>query len=81
MPGGRSAARGSSQHEATAGYFGPLRPARYMLLTTFEEDGIPVSSQVHGVVAGDRAYFRAWRQSARGLRVRISRGVGRSQSQ
>ena len=57
MPDRRSAAKGASQHEATAGYFGPLRSARYMLLTTFKQDGIPVSSHVHGVVDGDRAYF------------------------
>jgi uncharacterized protein len=70
MPGGRSATKGSSQHEARAGYFGPLRSAKYMLLTTFEEDGIPVSTHVHGVVDGDRAYFRAWRQSDTAKRLR-----------
>jgi len=70
MPGRRSATKGSSQHEATAGYFGPLRSAKYMLLTTFEEDGIPVSAHVHGVVDGGRAYFRAWRQSDTAKRLR-----------
>ena len=70
MPGQRSAAKGSSQHEATAGYFGPLRPAKYMLLTTFGDDGIPVSTHVHGVVDGDRVYFRAWRQSGTARRLR-----------
>ena len=70
MPGRRSAAKGSSQHEATTGYFGPLRSAKYMLLTTFQEDGIPVSTHVHGVVDGDRAYFRAWCQSDAAKRLR-----------
>ena len=70
MPGRRSATKEGSQHEATAGYFGPLRSAKYVLLTTFQEDGIPVSTHVHGVVDGDRAYFRAWRQSGAAKRLR-----------
>lgn len=70
MPGQRSAIKGGSQHEASAGYFGPLRSARYVLLTTFDEDGIPVSTHVHGMAEGDRAYFRAWRQSGTARRLR-----------
>jgi uncharacterized protein len=58
------------QHEATAGYFGSLRSARYMLLTTFRPDGIPVSAHVPGVVDGDRAYFRAWHRSGTARRLR-----------
>jgi hypothetical protein len=70
MPERRSATKGGSQHEATAGYFGPLRSARYMLLTTFQQDAIPVSRHVHGVVDGDRAYFRTWHQSGTAQRLR-----------
>lgn len=55
------------QHEA---YFSPLRSARYMLLTTFRHDGVPVSAHVHGVVDGDRAYFRAWHRSGTARRLR-----------
>lgn len=42
---------------ADGGYFTPLASARYMLLTTFERDGVPVSTSVCGVADGDRAYF------------------------
>ncbi len=59
-----SATASSYQEEDAAdGYFAPLALAKYMLLTTFKPDGIPVSAAVHGVVDGDRAYFRAWSQS------------------
>ena len=70
MPDQRSATTEGSQREASAGYFGPLRSARYLLLTTFQHDGIPVSTQLHGVVDGDRAYVRAWHQSATAKRLR-----------
>jgi len=70
MPDRQSATTGASEHEATAGYFGPLRSAKYMLLTTFKQDGLPVSTHVHGVVDGDRAYFRAWHQSDTAKRLR-----------
>ena len=63
MPDRQSATQGGNQQEATDGYFGPLRSAKYMLLTTFKPDGIPVFKHVHGVVDGERAYFRAWYQS------------------
>lgn len=59
-----SATESSYQEDAAyGGYFAPLASAKYMLLTTFKPDGIPVSAAVHGVVDGDRAYFRAWSQS------------------
>ncbi len=59
-----SATESSYQEDAAGGgYFAPLALAKYMLLTTFKPDGIPVSAAVHGVVDGDRAYFRAWSQS------------------
>jgi hypothetical protein len=70
MPDRQSATKGGSQHEATDGYFGSLRPAKYMLLTTFDHDGIPVSTHVRGVLDDDRAYFRAWRQSGTAKRLR-----------
>jgi hypothetical protein len=46
------------QDQAAEGYFARLASARYMLLTTIELDGTFVSAAVHGVVDGDRAYFR-----------------------
>ncbi len=65
MSGQPSAAASTYQQQAaSSGYFAPLARARYMLLTTFKPDGIPVSTAVHGMVDGDRAYFRAWNQSA-----------------
>jgi uncharacterized protein len=70
MPDRQPAANDSSQHETPAGYFGPLRPAKYLLLTTFDQDGIAVSTHVHGMVHGDRAYFRASQQSGTAKRLR-----------
>jgi uncharacterized protein len=70
MPDRRSATGGGGQQEAADGYFGPLGPARYMLITTFQPDGIPVSSHVHGVVHDGRAYFRAWDRSGTAQRLR-----------
>ncbi len=71
MPDVRSATMGGSQqHEATAGYFGPLRSARYLLLTTFRPDAIPVSTRVPGVVDGDRAFFRVRHRSGTARRLR-----------
>jgi len=80
MPEQRSATmeasqRETSQPETSARYFDPLRPARYLLLTTFRHDGIPVSAHVHGVVDGDRAYFRAWPQSGTAQRLRQTEEV------
>ena len=70
MPDQRSATKRGNQQEATDGYFGPLRSAKHMLLTTFKTDGIPVSTHVHGIVDGERAYFRAWYQSDTAKRLR-----------
>jgi uncharacterized protein len=70
MPDRRSATQGSYQQEAADGFFGPLASARYMRLTTFKPDGIPVSTSVHGVVDGDRAYFRVWNHSDTAKRLR-----------
>jgi uncharacterized protein len=50
--------------------FGSLRSAKYMLLTTFKPEGNPVSTHVHGVVDGDRAYFRAMYQPDTANRLR-----------
>jgi uncharacterized protein len=75
MPDGQSTTSGDSQHEATAGYFGPLRSARYLLLTTFRHDAMPVFTHVHAVVEGDRAYFRVWRQSGTARRLRHTDAV------
>ena len=70
MPDQRTATKRGDQQEATDGYFGPLRSAKHMLLTTFKPDGIPVSTHVHGIVDGERAYFRAWCQSDTAKRLR-----------
>jgi hypothetical protein len=48
------------QEEAAEGYFARLASARCMQLTTIKLDGTFMSATVHGVVDGDRAYFRAW---------------------
>jgi PPOX class probable F420-dependent enzyme len=67
---------GSDQREADDdSYFAPLTAARYLLLTTFKQNGIPVSTPVQGVVDGDRAYFRAWSRSGVAKRLRHTDGV------
>lgn len=63
MANRRSATKSTHQQEAADGYFGPLAPAKYLRLTTFKPDGLPVSTSVHGAVDGCRAYFRVWEQS------------------
>jgi len=40
------------------GYFASLAPAKYMLLTTFKQDGKPVATSLRVVADGDRAYFQ-----------------------
>jgi uncharacterized protein len=72
MPDRQSATESSYRQEAADGYFGHLAPAKYMRLTTFNPDGIPVSTSVHGVVDGDGAYFRAWKQSGMAKRLRCT---------
>jgi uncharacterized protein len=68
----RTSATGSSHQREAAdgGDFAALAPARYMLLTTFKPDGLPLSAVVHGIVEDGRACFRAWSHSgtARNLR-------------
>jgi PPOX class probable F420-dependent enzyme len=54
---------------------GSLAPARYLLLTTFKRSGSPVSTPVHGVVHGGRAYFRAWSRSGGVKRLRATGGA------
>jgi PPOX class probable F420-dependent enzyme len=64
------------QHQAAdGGYFAPLAPARYVRLTTFKGDGMPVSACVHGVVDGDRGYFGAWSRSGTVKRLRHTEAV------
>jgi len=68
----RTSATGSShQREAAGGGdFAALAAARYMQLTTFKPEGLPLSAVVPGIVEDGRAYFRAWSHSgtARNLR-------------
>jgi len=48
----------SSAHEAVkGGRFATLESARYLLLTTFKQDGTPMAVPVRVAVEGDRAYF------------------------
>ena len=58
-----SATDDTYQQEAVEGSFARLAPASCMLLTTIKLDGTFVSTPVHGVVDGDRAYFRVWSRS------------------
>lgn len=72
----RTSATESSYHrEATDGYFAPLATAKYMLLTMFRPDGIAVYTPVHGVVDGDRAYFRIRNESGTAQRLRQTGAV------
>lgn len=72
-----SAAGGSGQDAAGDGYFAPLAPARYMLVTTFKPGGgAPLNSAVRVAVDGDRAYFRT--RSGSGAAKRLGR-AGRVQ--
>lgn len=70
MPDRQSAPQSSDQDEAADGYFAPLAPAKYLRLTTFTPDGRPVTTSVHGMAAGDRAYFRARDQSSTAKHLR-----------
>lgn len=76
MPDRTRAADGDDQQEAAdGGYFAPLGPARYLRLTTFEREGVPVSATVHGMVDGDRAYFCARKRSGTAKRLRYTDAV------
>jgi uncharacterized protein len=57
------------------GYFAPLAKGRYLLLTTFKQQGTPVSAVVQGVTDGDRAYFRVRSRSGTARRLRHTDGV------
>jgi PPOX class probable F420-dependent enzyme len=58
-----SATDDTYQQGAAEGSFARLASASCMLLTTIKLDGTFVSTPVHGVVDGDRAYFRVWSRS------------------
>ena len=60
----------SSGHETEGGRFVPLESARYLLLTSFEQDGTPVAVPVRAVVDGDRAYFGVRDSSGTAKRLR-----------
>jgi hypothetical protein len=76
MPDRPSATGYRGQKDAAdGGYFASLMLARYMRLTTFKRDGIPVSCAVRGVVDGDHAYFRARAQSGMVKRLRRADAV------
>jgi hypothetical protein len=47
-------------------------PAKYLLLTTFKQDGTPMAVPVRAVVDGDRAYFGAWDASGTSKRLRCT---------
>ena len=82
--GSRPAATASTDRGAGAGRdaghgaetgLASLAQARCLLLTTFKHNGTPVSTPVHGVVDGGRAYFRAWSRSGTVKRLRGSGGM------
>lgn len=60
----------SSGHEtAQGGRFVMLESAKYLLLTTFKQDGTPMAVPVRVAVDGDRAYFEAWDASGTAKRL------------
>ena len=61
----------SSGHEAVkGGRFVTLASAKYLLLTTFKQDGTPMAVPVRVAVDGDRAYFGVWDASGTAKRLR-----------
>jgi PPOX class probable F420-dependent enzyme len=67
----RPATTDSSGHETTQdGRFVTLESAKYLLLTTFNQDGTPMAVPVRVVVDGDRAYFGVWEASGTAKRLR-----------
>ena len=61
----------SSGHETPqGGRFVTLESAKYLLLTTFKQDGTPMAVPVRVVVDGDRAYFGVWGASGTAKRIR-----------
>ena len=60
----------SGRETAGAGKFVTLESAKYLLLTTFKQDGTPMAVPVRAVVDGDRAYFGVWDASGTVKRLR-----------
>jgi hypothetical protein len=60
----------SGHESADGGKFVPLESARYLLLTSFKQEGTPVSIPVRAVVGGDRAYFAVRDSSGTARRLR-----------
>jgi PPOX class probable F420-dependent enzyme len=61
----------SSGHEtAQGGRFVTLESAKYLLLTTFKQNGTPMAVPVRVAVDGDRAYFGVWDASGTAKRLR-----------
>ena len=61
----------SSGHEtAQGGRFVTLESAKYLLLTTFKQDGTAMAVPVRVAVDGDRAYFGVWDASGTAKRLR-----------
>jgi PPOX class probable F420-dependent enzyme len=52
------------------GRFVTLESAKYLLLTTFKQDGTPMAVPVRVAVDGDRAYFAVWDASGIAKRLR-----------
>ncbi len=56
-------------------YFAPLAGSKYVQLTTFRRNGMPVATPVHIVVDGDVAYFRTWDTTGKAKRLRHTSAV------
>jgi PPOX class probable F420-dependent enzyme len=66
----RPSTANSSGHETgDGGPFVALVSARYLLLTSFKQDGTSMAVPVRVAVDGDRAYFGAWDSSGTSKRV------------
>ena len=61
----------SSGHDTDqGGRFVMFESAKYLLLTTFKQDGTPMAVPVRVAVDGDRAYFGVWDASGTAKRLR-----------
>jgi PPOX class probable F420-dependent enzyme len=58
------------QEAADSGRFVPLPSAKYLLLTTFNQDGAPLAAPVRVVADCDRAFFRISSASGTSKRLR-----------
>jgi uncharacterized protein len=65
-----STTHSSGRESAQGGRFVPLESARYLLLTSFKQDGTPAAVPVRAVVDGDRAYFGVRDSSGTAKRLR-----------